>query len=98
MLECTTRLIWTDLAVSNQMWKHHAHVHMVAIAPFLPLDTLKEFSKCLLPIGLGRINYEAPQGYWKTAKKRVARYISKYLIKDNLSSRTFGLLRKNSSN
>ena len=98
VLECTTRLIWTDLATSPQVWKHHAHVHMVAIAPFLPLDQLKEFSKCLLPIGLGRINYEAPQGYWKTAKKAVARYITKYLIKDNLSSRTFGILRTNQRN
>lgn len=93
VLECTTRLIWTDLTKSEQMWKHHAHVHMVGIAPFMQRADLKKFSECLLPLGLGRINYVAPSGKWRDAKAKVAAYISKYLVKDNRSSRTWGIMR-----
>lgn len=93
VVECTTRLIWTDLAKEEQMWKHHAHVHMVGVAPFMQREELKEFSKCLLPLGLGRINYVAPSGHWKDAKAKVAAYISKYLVKENRSSRTWGIMR-----
>ena len=58
----------------------------------------------LMPLGLGRINYKAPKGKWieypgcrfyLTAEKQVAKYISKYLVKDQRSSRTFGILRGN---
>ena len=102
VLECTTRLIWSDLAVEKQMWKHHAHVHMVAIAPAIKRNKLSEFCKMLMPLGLGRINYKAPKGKWVeipgnrfyvTAEKQVAKYIGKYLVKDNQSSRTFGIMR-----
>ncbi len=95
VVECTTRLIWSDLAIEPQRWKHHAHVHMVGIAPFMQRKKLIEFSKCLLPLGLGRINYVAPKGKWRDAKQKVAAYISKYLVKDNRSSRTWGIMRSN---
>ena len=102
VIECTTRLIWSDLAVEEQMWKHHAHVHMVAVAPGVHRSKLKDFCEMLMPLGLGRINYKAPKGKWieypgvrfyLTAEKQVAKYISKYLVKDQRSSRTFGVLR-----
>lgn len=94
VVECTTRLIWSDLVVEKQQWKHHAHIHMVAIAPYIHKTKLKKFCEMLLPLGLGRINYVAPRGYWKDAMSKVASYISKYLIKDKRSSRTWGILRK----
>ena len=102
VMECTTRLIWSDLAVEKQMWKHHAHVHMVGIAPAIHRSKLKDFCEMLMPLGLGRINYKAPKGKWVefgnvrfylTAEKQVAKYIGKYLVKDNQSSRTFGIMR-----
>ena len=102
VLECTTRLIWSDLAVEKQMWKHHAHVHMVGIGPAVRREKLSEFCTLLMPLGLGRINYKAPRGKWcefgkvrfyLTAEKQVAKYIGKYLVKDNRSSRTFGIMR-----
>ena len=102
VIECTTRLIWSDLAVEPQRWKHHAHVHMVAVAPGIHRSKLKDFCEMLIPLGLGRINYKAPKGKWieypgvrfyLTAEKQVAKYISKYLVKDQRSSRTFGILR-----
>ena len=74
-------------------YKHHAHVHMVAIAPFLPRKSLLRFSECLLPLGLGRINYVAPSGHWKSAKRKVASYISKYLCKDGRRASSFGIYR-----
>jgi len=102
VIECTTRLIVSDLAVEKQMWKHHAHVHMVAVAPAIHRTKLKDFCEMLMPLGLGRINYKAPKGKWVeypnvkfylTAEKQVAKYIGKYLVKDQRSSRTFGVLR-----
>jgi hypothetical protein len=103
VIECTTRLIWTDLACEMQRWKHHAHVHMVAVAPYMNgKKMLLEFCESLMPIGLGRINYKSPKGKWiefpgvkfyLTAEKQVAKYIGKYLVKDNRSSRTFGIMR-----
>jgi hypothetical protein len=102
VIECTSRLIWSDLAVEKQMWKHHAHVHMVAVAPGIHRSKLKDFCEMLMPLGLGRINYQAPKGKWieypgvrfyLTAEKQIAKYIGKYLVKDQRSSRTFGVLR-----
>ena len=102
VIECTTRPIWCDLTMEEPKWKHHAHVHMVAIAPIIKRDDLADFCKMLMPLGLGRINYKAPRGKWVeypgvrfylTAEKQVAKYISKYLVKDTRSSRTFGIMR-----
>lgn len=88
--ECTTR---SYEVMGVKSYKHHAHVHMVALSPFIPRKELKVWCEQLLTIGLGRINYEAPKGNWRDAKKRVASYISKYLVKDGRSSRTWGIMR-----
>jgi hypothetical protein len=74
-------------------WKHHAHIHMVGIAPYIHPKKLKEFCECLLPLGLGRINYVAPKGHWKQAKRKVASYISKYLCKEGRRTSSFGIYR-----
>jgi hypothetical protein len=66
---------------------------MVAIAPYFSPKALKKFSECLLPIGLGRINYVAPGGKWKSAKRKVASYISKYLCKEGRRTSSFGIYR-----
>lgn len=88
--EVTTR---SSLFMGTRCYKHHAHVHMVALAPYMPPRTLKRFSECLLPLGLGRINYVAPSGHWKSAKRKVASYISKYLTKDGRRTSSFGIYR-----
>lgn len=89
--EVTTRPI--DL-----LWfKHHAHIHMVAVAPYMTPKALKSFCECLMPLGLGRINYVAPGGHWKSAKRKVASYISKYLCKEGRRTSSFGIYRGYSS-
>lgn len=79
--------------MGTRCYKHHAHIHMVAIAPWMNPKSLKRFSECLIPLGLGRINYVAPKGHWKSAKKKVASYISKYLCKDGRRASSFGIYR-----
>ena len=91
VVECTTRSI-ND--IGGVAYKHHAHIHMVAIAPYIHKTKLKSFCEILLPLGLGRINYEAPRGVG--SRKKVARYISKYLTKDNRSCASFGIMRRKS--
>jgi hypothetical protein len=88
--EVTTR---STEFMGTRCYKHHAHVHMVAIAPFKRRRMLYSFSKCLLPLGLGRINYVAPTGHWKSAKRKVASYISKYLCKEGRRASSFGIYR-----
>lgn len=88
--EVTTR---SSLFMGTRCYKHHAHVHMVAIAPYRHKRSLYKFSQCLLPLGLGRINYVAPSGHWKSAKRKVASYISKYLCKDGRRTSSFGIYR-----
>lgn len=98
VIECTTRFVVADPQGNLVFaWKHHAHVHMVAVAPFVHRTKLKSFCESLMPIGLGRINYVAPQGKYKDAVRQVARYIGKYLVKDNRNSRTFGVMRGKST-
>ena len=94
VLESTTRQY--DF-MGTTVYKHHAHVHMVAVAPFIHKSRLKEFCESLLPLGLGRINYQAPSGKYKDAVRQVAGYISKYLVKDKRQARSFGIMRKPSS-
>ena len=91
VIECTSRLVEPEYGLMN--WKHHAHVHMVAIAPKVPRAALSKFCEQLLPLGLGRINYKAPRG--KGARRKVASYISKYITKNKVHSRTFGVMRGN---
>lgn len=87
VIECTSRLL--PLEEGLLCWKHHAHVHMVGVAPFIPRKHLVEFCESLFPIGLGRINYKVPKN-----SRAIASYISKYLVKDKNNSRTFGIMRK----
>lgn len=94
VLESTTR---SYEVFGTTVYKHHAHVHMVAVAPFIHRSKLKEFCESLMPLGLGRINYKAPSGKYKDAVRQVAGYISKYLVKDKRQARSFGIMRKPSS-
>lgn len=80
--------------IGGEVFKHHAHIHMVAVAPFVNKDKLKEFCESLMPLGLGRINYVAPRG--AGSKNKVASYISKYLTKDGRVCASFGIMRKGS--
>ena len=79
--------------MGTRCYKHHAHIHMVAIAPYIHKSKLSAFCEILQPLGLGRINYVAPSGYWKTAKQKVASYISKYLCKEGRRTSSFGIYR-----
>jgi hypothetical protein len=90
VLECTTR---SHEGIGATIYKHHAHVHMVAVAPYVHRTKLKAFCEQLMPLGLGRINYVAPRGKYKEAVSQVAGYISKYLVKDKRTTRTFGIMR-----
>ena len=77
--------------IGGKVYKHHAHIHMVAVAPFIPGSQLSKFCEILLPLGLGRINYVAPRG--AGSKNKVASYISKYLTKDGRVCASFGIMR-----
>lgn len=85
VIECNTRLIWSDLAVEPQQWRHHPHVHMAAIAPYIQRKRLRKFCECLMDLGLGRINYKAKHNHYV-----VADYMGKYLVKEGRNARTFG--------
>jgi hypothetical protein len=91
VIECTSRLMPMDDGGSVFQWKHHPHVHMVCIGKYQ--KDIQTFSKCLMPIGLGRINYEATK-----SKRKIGNYLSKYLIKDNQRSRTWGVLYRSKLN
>jgi hypothetical protein len=89
--EVTTR---SSSFMGTRVYKHHAHIHMVAVAPFVHKKHLKSFCECLLPLGLGRLNYVAPSDKnWRTAKQKVAGYIAKYLNKDGRRTSSFGIYR-----
>ena len=89
VMECTTKMIWSDLATEEQMYKHHPHVHMVAVSRFVHWKKLPKYCEQLLDQGLGRINLEAPRN-----ARKVSNYISKYLAKEGFRHRTFGIMRK----
>lgn len=108
VIECTSRLLplegygqadpYLERPGHLYEWKHHAHVHMVAVAPYMRPAKFMQFCECLLPLGLGRLNVEAlgSERYsYREARDRVSRYISKYLNKDGGRCRTFGSLRRN---
>lgn len=106
VLECTSRLVplYARANAANEgmslvdteqpvlQWKHHAHVHMVAIGPYMKRERFIAFCECLVPLGLGRINYKA-MSTERAARRKVANYISKYLVKEGLTSRTWGVMR-----
>ena len=96
VLECTSRLLPLDQGNLFE-WKHHAHVHMVGIAPYMRRDRFVKFSSCLLPLGLGRLNVEALANKTHNAdqaRMAVSVYISKYLNKDGGRCRSFGEMRE----
>ena len=76
--------------IGGMVYKHHAHIHMVAIAPYFRGKTFQEFCTILMPLGLGRINMVAPKG--AGSKNKVAAYISKYLTKDGRVCASFGIM------
>ena len=88
VIECTSRLVPFSSGGVLMEWKHHAHIHMVAVSNYVHHTKLKLYCEQLLPLGLGRINLEAPMSY-----NRVANYISKYLAKENQRHRSFGIMR-----
>jgi hypothetical protein len=92
VLECTFKWIPDLENFTHPQYKFHAHVHMVAIAPFVQRATLADWCAQLMPLGLGRINYEAVK-----SRKKTAEYVSKYLIKDKVQCRTFGIMRGRTS-
>jgi len=107
VLECTSRLLpldgygqadpYLDRPGHLYEWKHHAHVHMVAVAPYMKRDKFQQFCNCLVDMGLGRLNVEplSSKDYsWRQARDKVANYISKYLNKDRGRCRTFGEMRR----
>jgi hypothetical protein len=90
VLECTYKWIPDLENFTHPQYKFHAHVHMVVIAPYIHYSKLSEWCTQLMPLGLGRINYEAVRN-----RRRTAIYVSKYLVKDKVQCRTFGIMRKN---
>ena len=71
-------------------FSHHAHCHMVGVAPYINKNKLTEKTENILkPIGLGTVNYVAV-----TERKEVASYITKYLTKGKTRSVTYGCMRK----
>ena len=96
VIECTSRLLPLDQGNLFE-WKHHAHVHMVGIAPYMRRDRFVKFSTCLMQLGLGRLNVEALASKthnYDQARMAVAVYISKYLNKDGGRCRSFGIMRE----
>lgn len=88
VLECTFKWIPDLDNFTHPQYKFHAHVHMVGIAPWIHPTKLADWCAQLIPLGLGRINYEAVK-----SRKRTAEYVSKYLVKDKVQCRTFGVMR-----
>ena len=105
VIECTSRLANLDVYSEGFMqWKHHPHVHMVGVAPFIHPTKLDQWCQQLMPMGLGRIDYEAikvkyinDEGHPEidyTGRKKVSDYLIKYLVKNNQITRSFGIVRK----
>ncbi len=91
VLECNTKLIWSDLATEPQMWRHHPHVHCVAVSNFVHHTKLVEWSGQFFndpSSELGWIHLKAAK-----AINTVADYIGKYISKDKVRARTFGIMR-----
>lgn len=84
----------TSRQLDDGRWKHHPHVHALVISPYIRKDKLPQWCKQLEPIGLGKINYFAPQGSRREQVRGIANYVSKYMCKD-LQQRcaSFGIYR-----
>lgn len=95
--EVTSRLCNLDYYEHGFMqWKHHAHVHMVCVAPWKNKKSLDQLNNCLGPIGLGYIYFEAPRGDVKAAKNHISGYIAKYLSKQGHRKKRFGCILESS--
>ena len=101
VIETTSRLCNLDRYPEGWMqWKHHPHVHMVGIAPYVHHSKLASWCEQLMEIGLGRIDYEPVRvRNWDgeinyQARRKVSDYIIKYLTKNKKSARSWGILRK----
>jgi len=108
VVECTTRDSSREMGIPA--YKHHAHVHMVAVGPYVRSSEWETWCRMLEPIGLGRIWYEkrAPgcdvewcsdkrcrhKKDWKGLRDGIAGYISKYITKQARGCRTWGVMRK----
>jgi len=108
VVECTTRDSSSEMGVPA--YKHHAHVHMVAVGPYVKPAEWEAWCTMLVPLGLGRIWYEkrAPgcdidwckdkrcrhKKDWKGLRDGIAGYISKYITKTARGCRTWGVMRK----
>lgn len=103
VIECTTRLLpFPEFPLMS--FKHHPHVHMVGVAPFIHPTKLDKWCQMLMPIGLGRIDYEAikvkyinDEGHPEidySGRRKVSDYLVKYLIKCDQITRSFGIVRK----
>ena len=88
VIECTSRLVPMNDGGVLMEWKHHAHVHMVAVSNYIHHSKIVKYCEQLLPLGLGRINLKAPRD-----QRKVSNYISKYLAKENQRHRSFGIMR-----
>lgn len=88
VVECTEKIIYDFDNFTHPQYKFHAHVHMACIGRFIQKKIFSEWCAQLMKIGLGRINYEVVKD-----EKRLAEYVSKYLVKDGQTSRTFGIMR-----
>lgn len=108
VVECTTRDSSSEMGVPA--YKHHAHVHMVAVGPYVKPAEWEAWCTMLVPLGLGRIWYEkrSPgcdedwcndkrcrhKKDWKGLRDGIAGYISKYITKTARGCRTWGVMRK----
>ncbi len=108
VVECTTRDSSSEMGVPA--YKHHAHVHMVAVGPYVKPAEWEAWCTMLVPLGLGRIWYEkrSPgcdkdwcndkrcrhKKDWKGLRDALAGYISKYITKTARGCRTWGVMRK----
>lgn len=85
----------TRLIEDETWYHHHLHTHGVWLAPYIPIDELREF---MTEIGVGRFKFEViePKSYqckytdeWKiqTAERRACSYLAKYMSKETLVGR-----------
>ena len=107
VVECTTRD--SSCMMEIPAYKHHAHVHMVAVGPYVNSSEWEDWCNMLTPLGLGRIWYEkrSPgcdedwcsdkrcrhKKDWKGLRDGIAGYISKYITKTARGCRTWGVMR-----
>lgn len=100
VIECTTRVVDLHQYPNGLMsLKHHPHIHMVAIMPYIHHTKFKEFCSCLHRFGLGSIDVEIINVHTRAGErcrsgiKKISTYITKYLTKDKQPCSIFGYAR-----